>query len=95
MTDVAPSSTRSCPSVVKACIALFADLRVLHRLTELQKAMDAGEHHRVRHQSASGAQCPWRLRIGDHRVVHTVEDGQSIVWVLTVGSRRDIHRQVP
>ncbi|MFI6278489.1 type II toxin-antitoxin system RelE/ParE family toxin [Streptomyces sp. NPDC050988] len=70
-------------------------LRILHRLTELQKAMDAGATMSFDIKALQGHSARWRLRVGDYRVVHTVEDGQLIVWVLAVGNRRDIYRQVP
>ncbi|KUO19750.1 type II toxin-antitoxin system RelE family toxin [Streptomyces dysideae] len=70
-------------------------LRILYRLTELQKAMDAGETASFDIKTLQGHSARWRLRVGDYRVVYTVEDGQLIVWVLAVGNRRDVYRQVP
>ncbi|MEV6949090.1 type II toxin-antitoxin system RelE/ParE family toxin [Streptomyces sp. NPDC051172] len=70
-------------------------LRILYRLAELQKAMDAGETTAFDIKALQGHRARWRLRIGDYRVVYTVEDGQLVVWVLAVGNRRDIYRQVP
>lgn len=70
-------------------------LRILYRLTELQKAMDAGDTTAFDIKALQGHNARRRLRVGDHRVVYTVEDGQLIVWALTVGNRRDVCRQVP
>ncbi|MDX2683031.1 MULTISPECIES: type II toxin-antitoxin system RelE/ParE family toxin [unclassified Streptomyces] len=70
-------------------------LRILHRLTELQRAMDAGDTASFDIKALQGHSARWRLRVGDCRVVYTVEDGQLTVWVLAVGNRRDIYRQVP
>lgn len=70
-------------------------LRILYRLAELQKALDAGGTASFDIKALQGHSARWRLRVGDYRVVYTVEDGQLIVWVLAVGNRRDIYRQVP
>jgi mRNA interferase RelE/StbE len=70
-------------------------VRILHRLTELQKAMDSGDTAAFDIRALQGHSARWRLRVGDYRVVHTVEDGLLIVWVLAVGNRRDVYRQVP
>jgi mRNA interferase RelE/StbE len=70
-------------------------LRILHRLAELQKAMDAGDTVSFDIKALQGHSARRRLRAGDHRVIYTVEDGQLIVWGLAVGNRRDIYRQVP
>ncbi|MEW2120518.1 type II toxin-antitoxin system RelE/ParE family toxin [Streptomyces sp. NPDC005474] len=70
-------------------------LRLLHRLAELQKAMDAGDTTAFDVKALQGHDARWRLRVGDYRVVYTVEDGQLVVWVLAVGNRRDVYRQVP
>ena len=70
-------------------------LRILHRLTELQRAMDAGETTAFDLKALQGHSSRWRLRVGDYRVVYTVEDGQLIVWVLAVGNRRDVYRNIP
>ncbi|MQS09745.1 type II toxin-antitoxin system RelE family toxin [Streptomyces alkaliphilus] len=70
-------------------------LRVLHRLAELRKAMDAGDTTAFDIKALQGHSARWRLRTGDYRVVYTVENGQLIVWVLAVGDRRDIYRQLP
>lgn len=67
-------------------------LRILHRLTELQKAMDTGDTVAFDIKALQGHNARWRLRIGDYRVVYTVEDGQLIIWVLAVGNRRDVYR---
>ncbi|MGW0824931.1 type II toxin-antitoxin system RelE family toxin [Streptomyces sp. NPDC002845] len=70
-------------------------LRILYRLAELQKAMDAGDAASFDIKALQGHSARRRLRVGDYRVVYTVEDGRLIVWVLAVGNRRDIYRQVP
>jgi mRNA interferase RelE/StbE len=70
-------------------------LRILYRLTELQKAMDSGDTAASDSKALRGHSARQRLRVGDYRVVYTIEDGQLIVWVLAVGNRRDVHRQVP
>ncbi|MEV8415102.1 type II toxin-antitoxin system RelE/ParE family toxin [Streptomyces niveus] len=59
-------------------------LRILHRLTELQKAMDAGDTVALDIKPLQGHNSRWRLRVGDYRVVYTIEDGQLIVWVMMV-----------
>lgn len=69
-------------------------LRILYRLAELQKAMDAGDIAAFDIKALQGHSARWRLRIGDYRVVYTIEDGQLIVWVLAVGNRRDVYRNV-
>jgi mRNA interferase RelE/StbE len=70
-------------------------LRVLHRLAELQKAMDAGDTTAFDIKALQGHHARLRLRVGDYRVVYTVEDGRLVVWVLAVGNRRDVYRQAP
>jgi mRNA interferase RelE/StbE len=70
-------------------------LRILYRLTELQKALGTGDTASFDVKALQGHSARWRLRVGDYRVVYTVEDGRLIVWVLAVGNRRDIYRQVP
>jgi mRNA interferase RelE/StbE len=70
-------------------------LRILFRLTELQRAMDAGETTAFDLKALQGHSARWRLRVGDYRVVYTFEDGQLIVWVLAVGNRRDVYRSIP
>jgi mRNA interferase RelE/StbE len=69
-------------------------LRVLYRLTELQKALDDGDTGAFDIKALQGHSARWRLRVGDYRVVYTVEDGRLIVWVLTVGNRRDVCRNL-
>jgi mRNA interferase RelE/StbE len=69
-------------------------LRILHRLTELQKAMDAGDIAGFDVKALQGHNSRWRLRVGDYRVVYTIEDGQLIVWVMAVGNRRDVYRNL-
>jgi mRNA interferase RelE/StbE len=69
-------------------------LRILYRLTELQKALDEGDTATFDIKALQGHSARWRLKVGDHRVVYTVEDGLLIVWVLAVGNRRDVYRRV-
>ncbi|MHC0434179.1 type II toxin-antitoxin system RelE family toxin [Streptomyces sp. O3] len=68
-------------------------LRILYRLTELQKATDAGDTSAFDIKALQEHRARWRLRVGDYRAVYTVEDGQLVVWVLAVGDRRDIYRR--
>jgi len=70
-------------------------LRILRRLAELRKALDAGDTAASDVKALQGHAARWRLRIGDYRVVHTVENGQLVIWVLGVGHRSDVHRQIP
>ncbi len=67
-------------------------LRILHRLTELQKALDNGDTTALDSKALQGHDARWRLRVGDYRAVYSVENGQLIVWVLAVANRRDIGR---
>jgi mRNA interferase RelE/StbE len=69
-------------------------LRILYRLTELQRAMDAGDIGAFDVKSLQGHNARWRLRVGDYRVVYTVEDGRLIVWVLAAANRRDVYRTI-
>lgn len=69
-------------------------LRILHRLAELQKAMDTGDTAAFDIKALQGHDSRWRLRVGDHRVVYTVENGELIVWVLAVGNRHDVYRNL-
>ncbi|WP_106397094.1 type II toxin-antitoxin system RelE family toxin [Actinocorallia populi] len=69
--------------------------RILHRLTGLQKAMDAGDTSAFDIKALQGHNARRRLRVGDHRVVCTVEDSRLTVWVLAVGNRRDACRRLP
>lgn len=69
-------------------------LRILHRLAELQKAMDAGDTTTFDIKALQGHSSRWRLRVGDYRIVYTIEDGQLIVWVMTVGNRSDVYRNL-
>jgi mRNA interferase RelE/StbE len=57
-------------------------LRILYRLTELQKAMDAGDTTTFDIKALHGHSSRWRLRVGDYRVVYTIEDGHLLVWVM-------------
>ncbi|MFH9859811.1 type II toxin-antitoxin system RelE/ParE family toxin [Streptomyces sp. NPDC017202] len=70
-------------------------VRVLHRLAELQKAMDSGDTTSFDVKALQGHNARWRLRVGDYRAVYTVENGQLIVWVLAVGNRREVYRRAP
>ncbi|MFJ4190438.1 type II toxin-antitoxin system RelE/ParE family toxin [Kitasatospora sp. NPDC089509] len=67
-------------------------VRILHRLTELQRALDVGDTSAFDIKALRGHAARWRLRVGDYRVVYTVENGVLIVWVMSVGNRRDIYR---
>ena len=69
-------------------------LRILYRLTELQKALDAGDVAAFDIKALRGHSSRWRLRVGDHRVVYTIKDGKLIVWVLAAGDRRDVYRNL-
>ncbi|MFD9433043.1 type II toxin-antitoxin system RelE/ParE family toxin [Streptomyces sp. NPDC060002] len=70
-------------------------LRILHRLSELQKAMDSGDTAAFDVEALRGHSARWRLRVGDYRVVYTIEGDRLIVWVLAVGNRREAYRQAP
>jgi mRNA interferase RelE/StbE len=70
-------------------------VRILHRLTELQKAMDAEDTTAFDIKALRGHHARLRLRVGDYRVVYTVEDSELVVWVLALGNRRDVYWQVP
>lgn len=69
-------------------------LRILYRLTELQKGMDGGDIAAFDIKSLQGHSSRWRLRVGDYRVVYTIEDDHLIVWVMAVGNRRDVYRNL-
>ena len=69
-------------------------LRILHRLADLQKALDANDTSGFDVKALQGHDARWRLRIGDYRAVYTLEDDQLIVWVLTVANRRDVYRSL-
>ncbi|MET7568115.1 type II toxin-antitoxin system RelE/ParE family toxin [Streptomyces sp. NPDC005492] len=69
-------------------------LRILYRLTELQKALDANDTSAFDVKPLQGHDARWRLRVGDFRAVYTIENGQLVVWVLTVGHRRDVYRDL-
>jgi mRNA interferase RelE/StbE len=69
-------------------------LRILYRLAELQKAMDAGDIVGFDVKVFQGRSSRWRLRVGDYRVVYTIEDGRLIVWVMEVGNRREVCRSL-
>jgi mRNA interferase RelE/StbE len=60
-------------------------LRIFYRLTELQKALDAGDTTGLDVKALQGHSSRWRLRVGDYRVVYTIEDDQLLVWVLADG----------
>ncbi|MBO1415489.1 type II toxin-antitoxin system RelE/ParE family toxin [Streptomyces sp. FH025] len=67
-------------------------VRILHRLAELQKALDGGDLSAFDIKALQGHHARWRLRVGDYRVIYTVEDGVLVVWVMSVGHRREIYR---
>ncbi|MEW1826547.1 type II toxin-antitoxin system RelE/ParE family toxin [Streptomyces sp. NPDC088196] len=69
-------------------------LRILHRLTELQRALDTNDTSALDIKALQGHNARWRLRVGDFRVVYTVEDGELVVWVLSAGHRRDVYRNL-
>ncbi|MBD0843131.1 MULTISPECIES: type II toxin-antitoxin system RelE family toxin [unclassified Streptomyces] len=69
-------------------------LRILHRLTEFQRALDANDTSAFDIKALQGHESRWRLRIGDYRAVYTIEHGQLVVWVLTVAHRRDVYRDL-
>jgi mRNA interferase RelE/StbE len=69
-------------------------LRILYRLSELQKGMDAGDIAAFDIKSLQGHSSRWRLRVGDYRVVYTIEDDHLIVWVMAIGNRRDVYRKL-
>lgn len=69
-------------------------LRILYRLTELQKAMDNSDTTPFDIKALQGHDARWRLRVGDYRAVYTIEDDQLIVWVLAVANRRDVYRDL-
>ncbi|MDH6624856.1 mRNA interferase RelE/StbE [Streptomyces sp. LBL] len=65
-------------------------LRILYRLTELQRALDTNGTAAFDIKALQGHNARWRLRVGDYRVVHTVEDGRLVVWVLAAAHRREV-----
>lgn len=67
-------------------------VRILYRLTELQRALDAKDTAAFDIKALQGHNARWRLRVGDYRVVYTVEDGRLFVWVLAVAHRREVYR---
>ncbi|MGR8009258.1 type II toxin-antitoxin system RelE family toxin [Streptomyces hypolithicus] len=67
-------------------------MRIFHRLTELQTAMDLGDTTAFDIKALQGHEVRRRLRVGDYRAVYTVEDNELILWVLTVANRRDVYR---
>ncbi|WSQ11508.1 type II toxin-antitoxin system RelE/ParE family toxin [Streptomyces sp. NBC_01231] len=69
-------------------------VRILHRLTELQRAMDANDTTALDIKALQGHNARWRLRVGDYRVVYTVEDGRLVVWVLAAAHRREVYRDL-
>ncbi|MGW1766887.1 type II toxin-antitoxin system RelE family toxin [Streptomyces sp. NPDC002073] len=72
--------------------ALADALRILYRLTELQKVLSAGDASALDIKPLRGRDSRWRLRVGDYRIVYTFEDGLLVVWVLRVAHRREVHR---
>ncbi|MGW2252141.1 type II toxin-antitoxin system RelE family toxin [Kitasatospora sp. NPDC001660] len=69
-------------------------LRILHRLAELQRALDGGDTSGFDVRALQGHHARWRLRVGDYRVVYTVGDGVLIVWVMAVDNRREVYRSL-
>ncbi|MFE7399727.1 type II toxin-antitoxin system RelE/ParE family toxin [Streptomyces sp. NPDC057557] len=69
-------------------------LRILFRLTELQKSLDKGDTAAFDIKALQVHSARWRLRIGDYRAVYTVEDGQLILWVLAVAHRGEVYRSL-
>jgi mRNA interferase RelE/StbE len=69
-------------------------LRILHRLTELQRALDANDTSSLDIKALQGHNARRHLRVGDFRVVYTVEDCLLVVWVLSAGHRRDVYRNL-
>jgi mRNA interferase RelE/StbE len=69
-------------------------LRILYRLTELQKAVDANDTSAFDVKALQGHEARWRLRVGDYRAVYTIENGQLIVWVLADAHRREVYRDL-
>ncbi|MCX4971777.1 MULTISPECIES: type II toxin-antitoxin system RelE/ParE family toxin [unclassified Streptomyces] len=69
-------------------------LRILYRLTELQKALDANDTSALDIKALQGHDARWRLRVGDYRAVYTIEDCRLVVWVLAVANRRDVYRNL-
>lgn len=69
-------------------------MRILYRLTELQRAMDRADTSAFDLKALQGHHARWRLRIGDYRVTYTVENDQLIIWVLAAGHRRDVYRNL-
>lgn len=67
-------------------------LRILMRLSDLQKALDAGDTSAFDIKALHGHPGRWRLRIGEYRAVYTIENGQLILWVLAAGNRREVYR---
>ncbi|MFJ8976185.1 type II toxin-antitoxin system RelE/ParE family toxin [Streptomyces sp. NPDC102282] len=68
-------------------------LRILMRLSDLQKALDAGDVSAFDIKALQGRPGRWRLRVGDYRAVYTLEDGTLILWVLTAGHRREVYHR--
>ncbi|MFE7044351.1 type II toxin-antitoxin system RelE/ParE family toxin [Streptomyces atratus] len=69
-------------------------LRILFRLTELQRALGKGDTAAFDTKAHQGHSARWRLRIGDYRAVYTIEDGQLILWVLAVAHRGEVYRSL-
>ena len=69
-------------------------LRILYRLTELQRGLDEGDTAAFDIKALQGHSSRWRLRVGDYRIVYTIEGGRLIVWVLALGNRRDVYRKL-
>ncbi|MCB5168472.1 type II toxin-antitoxin system RelE/ParE family toxin [Streptomyces bambusae] len=67
-------------------------LRILYRLTELQRALDSGDTSAFDVKALQGHASRWRLRVGDYRVLYTVESGRLIVWILAACHRPEVYR---
>lgn len=85
--------TRFAPAAQRQMRAIpLADARkVLLRLGDLQKAMDAGDTSAFDIKAMRGRPGCLRMRVGSYRVVYTAENGDLVIWVLAVGDRKDIY----
>lgn len=69
-------------------------LRILMRLDDLQKALDAGDISAFDVKALHGHSARRRLRVGDYRAVYTIENSRLILWVLAAGHRREVHKRM-
>ncbi|MQA98381.1 MAG: type II toxin-antitoxin system RelE/ParE family toxin [Streptosporangiales bacterium] len=67
-------------------------MRILYRITELQRALDAGDTSGLDSKALQGHETRWRLRVGDYRVVYTIEKRRLIIWVLAAAHRSEVYR---